>query len=440
VVAIKRENKMKKIILLFLSSFLACSLAFAQQISSNIKSLLSSDGKAIYGNEPNSIVVIDYAENIQRVAEYLDAIDVPPQQVLIEARVVEVKLQKEHALGVNWTAFTDKGYIPMGRFKGGTSDLGLQPGQLEQTIPYKSTYYPPTTTASVGEESPFTFAIFDDNINIVLQTLANSLDTNVLSAPRVTTVNNREAEIKIIQSYPWAEPSANTSTEGATTVTWTIHFEEIGITLKVTPTINEDGRISMELKPEISEKTGDFPVDASGVTYNVPIIDRRSADTKVIIGNGQTLIIGGLIKDRTTKGETKIPLLGDIPWLGYLFKSKKDVKDKTELLIFVSPTVITPEEYVHMAKQERYGIGRGYLEDRERQLQMQTVLEYQEKSRKDKLPAKIDALIVKQKALAEQMKRLEAKVTEEEAGLKELDDAKKTIIQKRRDLENTENK
>lgn len=429
---------MKKIILLFLSSFLACSLAFAQQISSNIKSLLSSDGKVVYGNEPNSIVVIDYLENIQRVAEYLDAIDIPPQQVLIEARVVEVKLQKEHSLGVNWTAFADKGYVPMGRFKGGTSALGLQPGQLEQRIDYKPTNYPPT--GSTGAETPFTFAIFDDNISIVLKTLANSLDTNVLSAPRVTTVNNREAEIKIIQSYPWAEPSSTTSDSGSTTISWTIHFEEIGITLKVTPTINEDGRISMELKPEVSEKTGDLPLSASGLTYNVPIIDKRSANTKVIIGNGQTLIIGGLIKDKTTKGETKVPFLGDIPGLGYLFKSKKDVKEKTELLIFVSPTVITPEEYVHMAKQERYGPGRGYLEDRERQVQMQTILEYQEKARRDKLPAKIDALIAKQKALAEHMKQLEAKVTEEEAGLKGLEDAKETIIQKRRDLENTENK
>jgi len=429
---------MKKIILLFLSSFLACSLAFAQQVSSNIKSLLSSEGKVLYGNEPNSIVVIDYPENIQRVSEYLDVLDVPPQQVLIEARVVEVRLQKEHALGVNWKAFADKGYMPMGRFKVGSSALGQQPGLLEQRIDYKPTNYPPT--GSTGAETPFTLAIFDDNINIVLKTLANSLDTNVLSAPRVTTVNNREAEIKIIQSYPWAEPSSTTSDSGSTTVSWTIHFEEIGIVLKVTPTINEDGRITMELKPEVSEKTGDLPITASSITYNVPIIDKRTANTKVIIGNGQTLIIGGLIKDKTIKGETKVPLLGDIPGLGYLFKSKKDVKEKTELLIFVSPTVITPEQYVHMAKQERYGIGRGYLEDRERQVQMQTVLEYQEKARKDKLPAKIDSLIAKQKALVEQRKQLEVKVGEEEAGLKELDDAKKTIIQKRRDLENIENK
>ena len=437
-VAIKRESKMKKIILLFLSSFLACSLAFAQQISSNIKTLLSSEGKVLYGNEPNSIVVIDYPENIQRVSEYLDVIDVPPQQVLIEARVVEVKLQKEHALGVNWRAFADKGYMPMGQFKGGTSALGQQPGPLEQTIPYKSTYYPPA--GSTGAETPFTFAIFDDNINIVLKTLANSLDTNILSAPRVTTVNNREAEIKIIQSYPWAEPSSTTSDSGSTTISWTIHFEEIGIVLKATPTINEDGRISMELNPEVSEKTGDFPVEASNITYNVPIIDKRSANTKVIIGNGQTLIIGGLIKDKTIKGETKIPLLGDIPGLGYLFKSKRDVKEKTELLIFVSPTIITPEEYVHMAKQERYGIGRGYLEDRERQVQMQTALEYREKARKDKLAAKLDLLIAKQKALVEQREHVETKVTEEEAGLKQLEDTKKALIQKRRDSESTENK
>ena len=113
-------------------------ICYAQEVSNDIRILLSSEGKVLYGDEPNSIVVIDYPENIQRIADYLDVIDVPPQQVLIEARLVEVKLQKEHALGVNWKAFADKGYMTLGRFKLGSSALGQQPGLLEQTIPYKN--------------------------------------------------------------------------------------------------------------------------------------------------------------------------------------------------------------------------------------------------------------------------------------------------------------
>lgn len=419
---------MKKIIWFLLFLFLS-SLVYAQEVSNNIKCLLSGEGKVLYGNEPNSIIVIDYPENIKRVAEYLEIIDVLPQQVLIEARVVEVKLQKEHALGVNWTLFADKGGFEWGQFRIGSSTGG----SLQQQINYKTTYYPPAGTS--GAESPFTVNIFDDNINLVLKTLASSLDTNILSAPRITTVNNREAEIKVIQSYPWAEPKASTSSEGTVTVNWTMHFEEIGIVLKVTPTINEDGRITMELKPEVSEKTGDLPLTTSGLTYNVPIIDKRNASTKVVIGNGQTLIIGGLIKDKTTKGESKVPFLGDLPGLGYLFKTKKDVIDKTELLIFVSPTIITPDEFVRMARQERYGIGRGYIKEREREAQVRLALEAQEKATKDNLVKESDLLTEKQKTLTEERKKLEAGVLKEEENLKGLEGTKKGVVQKRKELE-----
>ena len=147
-----------------------------------------------------------------------------------------------------------------------------------------------------------------------------------------------------------------------------INFEEVGIILKVTPTVTEDGRIAMELKPEVSEHVGDYKLTvvqgSTQIPYTVPVIDTRSADTKVVIGNGQTLIIGGLIKEKNTEGETKVPLLGDIPGLGWLFKSKKETKDKTELLIFVSPTIVTPQVTKEMKKKEE-GIGKWYMEERE---------------------------------------------------------------------------
>ena len=373
-------------------------------------------------------MVIDYSENIQRVAEYLDNADIAPQQVLIEARVVEVKLQKEHSLGVSWKAFADKGYLPIGRFKsGGSTGLGNESIPLAQEINYKNTFYPPLQTAS-GQESPFTFAIFDDNINVVLKMLASSLDTDILSAPRVTTVNNREAEIRVTQRLPWAEPEVSVEgTSGTITVTWTVNFEEVGIILRVTPTINENGDITMELFPEVSEKTSDYSLTVkqgtTEVPYTVPVIDRRSASTKVIIGNGQTLIIGGLIKDKITKGASKVPLFGDLPFLGYLFKSKKDTQDKTELLIFVSPTIITPGEFVRMAKQERYGVGKRYLSERHGQAKTEKILEKKEETNNKKLAGKLDSLVKEKQALVEKRKTVEAMFMEEEKelnGLKEI--------------------
>ena len=110
----------------------------------------------------------------------------------------------------------------------------------------------------------------------------------------------------------------------------------------------------MDIKPDVSEKTADFTLtvtDPNGkaIPYTVPIIDSRTANTKVIVGNGQTFIIGGLMKETTTDGSTKVPVLGDIPGLGWMFKNNKKTKEKTELLIFVSPTIITPSVMQRMA-------------------------------------------------------------------------------------------
>jgi len=432
---------MKKILwLLFYIGIV--STAFAQQqqgapnqISGSIKGLISSEGRVLFGDEPNSLVVIDYPENLDRVSEYLTSIDVPPKQVLIEARVVEVKLQKEHSLGVNWQFFSEHQGFKLARNTTLGSAYPGAPGALAQTIGYKNTFYPPAQTTS-GSENPFTVAIFNDNVNVVLRTLASALDTNILSAPRVTTVNNREAEIKVIQRLPWAEPEVQVSDSGTVTVTWTVNFEEVGISLKATPTINDDGTITMILNPEVSEKTSDYTLNvqqgSTSVPYTVPVIDKRSASTKVLIGNGQTLIIGGLIKDKITDGETKIPLLGDLPAVGYLFKSKKVVRDKTELLIFVSPTIITEKEFAKIERNERFGINKKMFDERDRQEQMALLLQHQEKQAFDKLSSQLDALAKKQESIVEERKKLEEKVNVREENIKNLQAVKQSVTEKRK--------
>src|SRR3989339_68136 len=411
-------------VFIFLFSFFSAVYVFAHEQNSNIKNLLSSEGKVLYGNEQNSLVVIDYPENVERVKEYLDMIDVPSQQVMIEARVVEVKLQKEHALGVNWQLLADKKHMSLGRLDvGSSSTLGQFADGLKQSIPYKNTNYPPVTGTT--SESPFTFGIFDENINVILQALANSLNTNVLSAPRVTTVNNREAEIKVIQSLPWAEPDVQVSGEsGSVTVSWTINFEEVGIILKVTPIINDDDNITMVLNPEVSDKTSDYSLTvtqgSTSVPYTVPVIDKRSASTKVVVKNGQTLIMGGLIKEKSTKGETKVPLLGDMPFLGYLFKSKKDTVDKTELLIFISPTIIAPENFARMRKNKQFNLGESFDEGKQKQEGRLLAMDVAEKAKATaQTVGRLKALTEKQGSLLKERKELEEKIKKEEESVKE---------------------
>jgi type IV pilus assembly protein PilQ len=421
---------MKAAILSFVIFILLLTSASAQQVSNNLKTLLSSEGKVLYGDEPNSIMVIDYPENLARIGEYLDNIDVPPQQVLIEARVVEVTLQNEHSLGINWQLLAEKGALDMGQFKLYSSSITTG---LRQQIPYQDVYESPGITTSTAVD-PFTVTIFDENLNSVLSAMATQLDTTVLSAPRITTVNNRESEIKIIKRDPWVEPQVTTSDSGATTVTWTIHFEEIGIILKVNPTINDDGRISMVLSPEVSEKVDHLDLTTANITYTVPIIDKRTAATKVVIGNGQTLIIGGLINNRNVDSVFKVPFVGDIPFLGNLFKSKHKYSEKKELLFLVSPTIITPNEFARMARKEKYGVGKEYLQDREEEDKRILKAAKKDEEKKTQLASELEALVSRQNNLVAESKNLEQSIQQEEKNLMELETSRNLILEQQKGL------
>ena len=330
--------------------------ADAQEGVSTIQSLLSSEGKILYGAEPNSIMVIDHPQNVQQIEQYLDMVDVKAEQVQIDARVVEVTLNDETALGINWNWRRDT-------LVGGVRAAS----PIQQQIPFIG-----TTGFQPGSTGPFNLTVFNDAIDVVLRTIAQHVKADLLSAPRITTVNGRPATIEIIQQVPYVEVTvqlARTATENDIT-TYELRREEVGITLSVTPTISPDGSISMRLEPEIGEVTGQFPVPVvtrqGTTTYNVPIIDTRRASTNVIINNGQTLIIGGLIKDKLVETDNKVPVLGDLPVIKPLFRSSLTTKKKTELLFFVSPTVITPDALAPMAREERYGIGKRHTEERQK--------------------------------------------------------------------------
>jgi type II secretory pathway component GspD/PulD (secretin) len=425
---------MKRIISVFVLLLFPALNACGQQVSSDMRTLLSSEGKVLYGDEPNSIVVRDYPDNLDQIGQYLEILDVSPKQVLVEARVVEVVLKNEHSLGVNWSLLAAQGGLKIGGYKL-TSDGS---STLDQKIPFIPVYPKPGDSTSGAAIDPFTLAVSTNNIDAVLSAMAIALDTDVLSAPRVATVNNRPADISIIQRYPWAEPQLTTSDSGATTVTWTVNWEDIGIILHVTPVINADGDISLTLHPDISElvdhKTLEVQNGGTTLAYEIPVIDKRTATTKVIVGNGQTLIFGGLIKDRLLKHDYKVPFMGDLPVFGNLFKSSNTYKEKTELLILVSPTIINSEEMTHMAKQLRYGAGGKYVLDKERQEKMLLTMENREIQRKIDLNSKWDALTKKQQELIGQTKELEKTVLSEENNLKKLEEAKEAVIARKKSL------
>ncbi|MBN2130199.1 MAG: type II and III secretion system protein, partial [Sedimentisphaerales bacterium] len=156
---------------------------------------------------------------------------------------------------------------------------------------------------------------------------------NILSRPYILTSNNQTATITVGQEVPYATGESLTTGQSQTTT----EYRDIGIILEVTPSINPEGLVNMIVKPEISSQTGEQVQISENLA--LPVFSTRTSETKVAIRNGQTIVIGGLIQDQTTETERKIPLLGDVPILGHLFKRTIIGKDKTELLIFLTPHV-----------------------------------------------------------------------------------------------------
>jgi general secretion pathway protein D len=163
-------------------------------------------------------------------------------------------------------------------------------------------------------------------------------DAEFLANPRVVASNNQKATIKITRTQP--VPQLNFNEQTAQAVFGGFEDKEFGNSLIVTPSINKDSFVSLTVQPEISNKVGDATFQFGGATVASPIIDKRTFDSNVLIKSGDTLAIGGLLQDEVTKGRTKVPVLGDIPLLGYVFQERVNTRVKRNLLVFVTPTII----------------------------------------------------------------------------------------------------
>jgi general secretion pathway protein D len=199
-------------------------------------------------------------------------------------------------------------------------------------------------------------SVLQDDLQVTLRAIADVSKLNVLSRPSILARNNEEATITIGQEVPFIRNSRTTDT-GQTINT--VEYEDIGIILTVTPHIGSAGLIELDVAPEISTIT-DGTV-AISETVSAPIFSKRSAETHVVVPSGRTVVIGGLMEDQVTEAVHKIPLLGSIPWLGALFRRTVTSKTKTELLIFLTPTLVESSAALaamSTAEQQRQGLIR----------------------------------------------------------------------------------
>ncbi|MDD5343295.1 MAG: type II secretion system secretin GspD [Smithella sp.] len=266
-------------------------------------------------NNKNVVIMICSPSVYRQHLGLLRQLDTQPKQVLIEATIAELSLTDELKYGVEWYI---NNTINNGPITGGTL------GHLIDA-----------STGNLG--MAFNYVTSTANFKAMINALATKNKANILSTPRLTVLDNHEAVIQIGQDVPIAtgEQTTAASTGTEPTILRSIQYRSLGIILKVKPTINTEGLLTLELTQEVSDLSKNTGVGDS------PIIAIRRINTSVVAANGQTVALGGLMKQQKGIIERKVPLLGDIPLIGNLFKVTENTDDRTELLILVTPTILT---------------------------------------------------------------------------------------------------
>jgi MSHA biogenesis protein MshL len=283
---------------------------FWKEIEEGLKGISSGEGRLVINKVSGSILATDFPQNLARIAQFLETIEGSAQrQVMIQARIIEVTLSDKYQMGLNW-AVLKAGDFPI----------------LSQTI------NPAGKIFQIG--------ISGRDFSALLDAMSKQGKIDMLSSPRVSALNNQPAVIKVAREDVFWESESVSGVEGVISSS-TPRWITIGILLKVTPQIGSDGMIIMDIHPSITEKVGESVSSAGNIA---PILDVRETNTVVKIRNGNTIIIAGLLQKREITETTSVPFLGKIPLLGALFRKTVKEKNKTELVIMLTPTVLVGNE------------------------------------------------------------------------------------------------
>jgi type IV pilus assembly protein PilQ len=310
-----------------------------------------------------TIIITDTAVSLDRIRNaILPQIDKRPKQILIETRIMEVNRDKLKDIGVDWgigstgaQTSTSVATTPAGKQSGNTvSAIG---GRLLGSEFTPSIFGPKEGTTSFSGTEPFSAGLelmfqklTGNQFQVIIHALEEDVHTNTLSAPRILTLDNQEASILVGLHTPILSStiSAGSTTAGPTQTQTLDYYQEIGIRLNVVPQVNEDGFINMIIHPSVTSSSSNVTatsVAGTGATaitstVNYPIIDVREAQTQVLMKDGETIVLGGLLKDIKSKEIIGIPILSKIPIIGGLFKRETIDNSKVDLLIFISAHII----------------------------------------------------------------------------------------------------
>jgi type IV pilus assembly protein PilQ len=345
--------------------------AKAADIAGSIESTVTERGSIKFDERTNTLIVTDIPTNLYKVRSVVNRLDKRTPQVMIEAQLIETTLNKDENLGIDWTMVVKAYGSQVPTTFPFTRDFSNMPKSIrERYMPMSQTELrtyrleqeyvagdpaadPPTDPKLVDLEykrlidlpgsrflypavGDFKFGTLDfTELSAVLEILNSRADTKTISKPTIITLNNKEASVHLGEEYYLPEYTINEQT-GRWELTG-YKREKIGVTLEVTPHINDVGDIVINLKPEVSALS-DYQNLGGGIT--LPVFSKRNAEAQIMVRDNQTIAMGGLMKEMTRKYENKVPILGDIPLLGNLFKKTEDGVVTTDLLIFLTVRMI----------------------------------------------------------------------------------------------------
>jgi len=279
------------------------------------------------------LVVSDYPENIKAVEALLKEIDTPPAQVIVESTVVSTDVQQNDGFGVDVSIIGNLSFSQFTNPLSGAQQLLNGSVQKGEGVANAS-----NTNVTNIKDPTLQVGVISDDVSVFLKLLDSVTDTTVLARPRVMALNRQRAQILIGQRTGYLN-----STTTQTSTTQSVEFLDSGIKLIFRPFISSDGSIRMELAPSVSEATKSSTATVGGNTMEVPNESTSEIVTNVRVKNGQTLVLGGLFKEKTIIDRRQVPGLGDVPLIGNAFKGYNDDLHREEIIFLVTPTIVKDE-------------------------------------------------------------------------------------------------
>jgi MSHA biogenesis protein MshL len=301
------------------------------ELETGISSLMSETGSFSISKRVGYISVTDYRSNLREIEAFIEYFKIESgRQIYIRAKLLEVTLKEGFEFGIDWDASLKK-FGLSNKSQPLIIDNNLAPG-----LGTTDTFFTPFAelTSITIERADF---------GLIIRALEVQGKVTVLSSPQVTTLNGQTAIMRSVREDVVFQTETTTGTSGVPTQTVTAEPFTFGVFLSVTPHADAEGMITLNIHPSVSSlvEIKSFPTDDPAASK--PIIDTRETEVVVSVKDGEMIIIAGLMKDDISKNISKIPLLGDIPYLGKLFRRTINKKEKTELVILISPTIVGPQ-------------------------------------------------------------------------------------------------